>query len=156
MRTLSLLASALLCALQAALSDMSPAQLVIQQEFQTFVIKPANHEQIMQIVIFASMFVGAVWFFIRNIKPFLVLFAEVQWHHPCGLAFLVGHNSFCLLSCLGPAQSCYSAPQSAALQDEHLLVWDATEVLERSRDSKLTQEVMWYMLCRSASALPNC
>ena len=60
------------------LLDRSPAQLKIQAQYQTFVFRPLDQEQIMQIVVFVAMFIGAVWFFLRNIKPFLVLFATVR------------------------------------------------------------------------------
>ena len=70
-------------ALQVVLSDMYPAQLAVQAQYQRFVLRPADHEQIMQIVVFVAMFIGAVWFFLRNIKPFLVLFATVRPARSC-------------------------------------------------------------------------
>ena len=57
---------------------MNAAQLVIQAEYQSFVFKPTDEEQIMQIVVFVAMFIGAIWFFLYNIKPFLKLFAQVN------------------------------------------------------------------------------
>ena len=63
--------------LQVTIPDMTNAQLTVQSEFQSFTIQPTNSEHILQIVVFVVMFVGAVLFYIWNVKPFLVLYAQV-------------------------------------------------------------------------------
>ncbi|DBB01294.1 TPA: hypothetical protein ACH3X3_011692 [Trebouxia sp. C0006] len=57
-------------------SDMSAAQSRIQDLFQNFVFQPLSQEQELQIVVFVVMFVGALGFFIWNIKPFLAQFSQ--------------------------------------------------------------------------------
>ena len=99
--------------MQAVLLDMYPAQLRIQSEYQTFVFKPSDQEQIMQIVVFVAMFIGAVWFFLRNIKPFLVLFATVR----SVITFMTGspglaaiNSALSLPECLDTAGACTPHP----------------------------------------------
>jgi len=60
---------------------MSAAQSRIQDLFQNFVFQPLSQEQELQIVVFVVMFVGALGFFIWNIKPFLAQFSQASCSH---------------------------------------------------------------------------
>ena len=62
---------------QVAISDMSNAQTTVQAQLQTYTIQPTESEQLMQIVIFVVMFVGAIVYFAWNVKPFLAQYAQV-------------------------------------------------------------------------------
>lgn len=63
---------------QVAVSDLDSAQTVVQAQLQAYTIQPTESEQIMQIVIFAVMFVGAIIYFAWNVKPFLSQYAQVR------------------------------------------------------------------------------
>lgn len=64
--------------LQVAINDLNDAQTIVQAELQTYTIQPTESEQMMQIVIFAVMFVGAALYFAREVKPFLAQYAQVR------------------------------------------------------------------------------
>ena len=72
---------------------MAAGQLIAQAEFQKHVFRPTDQEQIMQIVIFVAMFVGALAYYVWNIKPFLVVFSQASavWSAP-------NHNALISLS----------------------------------------------------------
>ena len=63
---------------QVAISDLNTAQTTVQAQLQTYTIRPTESEQIMQIAIFAVMFVGAIVYFAWNVKPFLSQYAQVH------------------------------------------------------------------------------
>ena len=64
-------------ALQVAVNDLNNAQTIVQEQLQTYTIQPTESEQILQIVIFAVMCVGAAVYFAWNVKPFLSQYAQV-------------------------------------------------------------------------------
>lgn len=63
---------------QVAISDLDNAQTTVQAQLQTYTIQPTESEQLMQIVIFAVMFVGAIGYFLWNVKPLLAQYAQVR------------------------------------------------------------------------------
>lgn len=63
--------------MQVALSDLEVAQTAVQAELENYTIQPTASEQIMQIVVFVVMFVGAGIYFMWYVKPFLSQYAQV-------------------------------------------------------------------------------
>lgn len=55
---------------------MAAAQSIVQVQFQDFVFQPTDQEQILQIIVFVVMFLGALGFSLWNIKPFLAQFSQ--------------------------------------------------------------------------------
>ena len=62
---------------QITIPDITAAQLVVQSEFQNYSISPTKSEQMLQIIVFVAMIVGAGFFFVWNVKPFLRLYSQV-------------------------------------------------------------------------------